>query len=90
MVAVITTTTLLALIKLAFKKIRIIALTLIALIIGVIVLRSINVFGLHSNIIGFVVSSLIMLIVSWELFRMPRVRYILLIGATGFTMLGFD
>ncbi len=90
MVAVITTTTILSLIKIAFKKIRIIALILITLIISIIVLRSINIFGLHSNIIGFIVSSLIMLIVSWELFKMPRVRYILLTGATGFAMLAFD
>ncbi|TCG11318.1 hypothetical protein C4B25_01900 [Mycoplasma todarodis] len=90
MVAVISTTTILSLIKIAFKKIRVIALLLIIFMISVIVFRSINVFGLHSNIIGFISTTIIMLIMSWELFKMPRVRYILLTGATGFAMLSFD
>ena len=90
MVSTIAITTILSLLKISLKKIRFIASGLAMFILSIIVLRSTNVFGFHTHIIGFIITSVIMLIVSWELFRTPRVRYMLLTGATGFTLLTFD
>ncbi|NQZ29522.1 MAG: hypothetical protein HRT98_04015 [Mycoplasmatales bacterium] len=89
-VSTISITTILSLLKISLKRIRFIAIGLATFILSIIILRSTNVFGLHSNIIGFIATSMIMLVISWELFRTPRVRYMLLTGATGFTLLTFD
>ncbi len=89
-ISFISVTTILSLLKITFKKIRFVALTIGALILSIILIQSVNIFGFHSSRIGFIITSIILLISSWELIKKPRVRYILLTGATGFTLLSFD